>query len=441
MHAVVVTLAVSLTPRWDAPRPDYTKLYAGLPLVDNAEHVLLFEATPETGTYSHGPVIERYDGAFHVEWNNSPFNEDGDGMRLLYSSSVDGRIWSEPVDIFPSMPASEFSTPGVGPSKIHHHAVPFVNLNGRLYAVSCVQRHGGYEIYPVPKQSLNYTLLRRVIHPAALYPVCPQPDPPSWCKGTMRWSRPAFGPMFWATDQVPLGMENVTENFGVRVSSEAVLNVDERADFELFRDQHRAREMSTNSCRGGACANTTGEQTVYSVPDSSLDVLLYRGTGGAVPAGWPGDQSCKNVSECVLLSSFRDTANVSAVWSPRVPTTIPDLGSNLNAGVSPNGAVFLVWNGVPRPHVNDTACDRLTPLRNPLTLALSSDGVSFDKAYALYNNTRPKRFCGSAKSFGPSYPKACAVTGQGPALDGIWTVYSINKEDVGVTFAPKASLV
>ena len=123
-----------------------------------------------------------------------------------------------------------------------------------------------------------------------------------------------------------------------------------------------------------------------------------------------------------------------------MPTTIPDLGSNLNAGTLADGQVFLVWNGVPRPHVNDTACDRPTPLRNPLTLALSLDGVRFDKAFALLNSTRPKRYCGSAKSFGPSYPKAREVSGEGESLDGLWTVYSINKEDVGVTFAPRASL-
>ena len=57
-----------------------------------------------------------------------------------------------------------------------------------------------------------------------------------------------------------------------------------------------------------------------------------------------------------------------------------------------------------------------------------------------YNCTTPKRFCGSAKPFGPSYPQAREVVGEGAGLDGLWTVYSINKEDVGVTFAPIASL-
>ena len=76
-----------------------------------------------------------------------------------------------------------------------------------------------------------------------------------------------------------------------------------------------------------------------------------------------------------------------------------------------------------------------------LTLALSSDGgTDFGAAFALYNSTVPKRFCGSAKPYGPSYPQARQVAGAGIALDGLWTVYSINKEDIGVTFAPNASV-
>lgn len=147
-----------------------------------------------------------------------------------------------------------------------------------------------------------------------------------------------------------------------------------------------------------------GEQTVYHVNNSSVDVILYRGSGGSLPNGWPGDQGCADASKCVLLSSSRNTTDAASLWSPIAPTTIPDLGSNLNAGNLADGRIFLVWNGVPRPHVNDSACSaRPTALRNPLTLALASDGGEvFDTVYALFNSTVPKRFCGSAKPFGPS---------------------------------------
>ena len=33
-------------------------------------------------------------------------------------------------------------------------------------------------------------------------------------------------------------------------------------------------------------------------------------------------------------------------------------------------------------------------------------------------------------------PQAREVVGEGVDLDGLWTAYSIHKEDIGVTFAP-----
>ena len=164
-----------------------------------------------------------------------------------------------------------------------------------------------------------------------------------------------------------------------------------------------------------------------------------------MPHGWPGDQSCANSTKCVLTSSSRNSSSDSSSrWTyPPVPTRIPDIGSNLNAGTLSDGRVFLVWNGVPRPSANDTACTGRVnvPVRNPLTLALSTDGgIQFDKVFALYNSTLSKNFCGSAKPFGPSYPQARQVTGQGMALDGLWVAYSINKESIGITFASNSSL-
>lgn len=124
----------------------------------------------------------RHDGYFHVSWNNSPYNEDQDGQRSMYSSSADGRTWSEPIDIFPSMPASRFGcttaksadadadadewSPPFCYDKIHQHSMPYATLNGRLYAVSTIRRHQeGAFFYPQPADDLNATLLRRVLYP------------------------------------------------------------------------------------------------------------------------------------------------------------------------------------------------------------------------------------------------------------------------------------
>ena len=53
---------------------------------------------------------------------------------------------------------------------------------------------------------------------------------------------------------------------------------------------------------------------------------------------------------------------------------------------------------------------------------------------------KPGASKGSAKPFGPSYPQAVSVN-EGGSVDGLWTVYSINKEDIGVTFVPRKELI
>ena len=53
-------------------------------------------------------------------------------------------------------------------------------------------------------------------------------------------------------------------------------------------------------------------------------------------------------------------------WSAVFNTTIPNDSSNLNAGLLPDSAgVFLVSNAAP------------APIRDPLTIALSKDGLDF----------------------------------------------------------------
>lgn len=68
----VASPSPAVVPRYTATQPDRNKPVAGLPLLEGAEHIVIFNATPGTGTYNHAAQIERRDGVFHVVWNNSP---------------------------------------------------------------------------------------------------------------------------------------------------------------------------------------------------------------------------------------------------------------------------------------------------------------------------------------------------------------------------------
>eukprot|EP01052_Picozoa_sp_SAG31_P001478 SAG31_NODE_49_length_30599_cov_15.615016_38_plen_336_part_00 len=288
---------------------------------------------------------------------------------------------------------------------------------------------------------LQPAVLRQVLYPARLSPggcslVAPSPVCPV---SAQRWSRPVFGPLTWATAVVPVGFENISAALGIRTASSAVLSPAERADLALFSDVGSAKKFASNACRGGPCGSSYAEQSVYHMYNSSVDVILYRGAGMLHENC---NQSDGKWADCVLLAASRDTSEARNLWSNTTRTNIPDAGSNLNAGSLSDGRIFLTWNGVRRIRVLDAdpACytyKGAMPNRNPLTLAISSDGgFRFDKAFALVNITRPKRFCGREKCLGASYPQTREVQREGTALDGLWTVYSVNKEDIQVTFVP-----
>ena len=146
-----------------------------------------------------------------------------------------------------------------------------------------VGRHGPPgEFFPTPADSLNRTLLRRVLAPARLTPGgCRPGDPRAAPHGgacpidSMRWMDAAFGPLWWATDLVPAGYKNASSAFGIRPSSPSLLSPEEAADFALFRDPLRAKLYSPDACRNGHCAEPDeGEQTVYALNGSLTDGAL-----------------------------------------------------------------------------------------------------------------------------------------------------------------------
>ena len=101
-----------------------------------------------------------------------------------------------------------------------------------------------------------------------------------------------------------------------------------------------------------------------------------------------------------------------------MPTNFLDSTARFSAGNLPNGTAFVI---------NNPGAKRNPRIRNPLTLALSSDGITFDRGFIIRGGPTSMRFEGIHKLDGWQYPSA--VTWQGY----LYIVYSINKEDVGVT--------
>jgi hypothetical protein len=88
-------------PTWDTTvaDPTLTDPFEGLtPL--RAEHKTVFYANNDTfGGYNHGAIIARNNGTFFVSWYNGVMDESA-ANRVLYATSVDGDVWSEPAILF-----------------------------------------------------------------------------------------------------------------------------------------------------------------------------------------------------------------------------------------------------------------------------------------------------------------------------------------------------
>ena len=113
-----------------------------------------------------------------------------------------------------------------------------------------------------------------------------------------------------------------------------------------------------------------------------------------------------------------NTQDIPCNWSTAVPTTIPDSHTRTHVGALPDGRTYLLGT-----QVSNTS---LRHKRDPLTLSLSADGVSFNQAWALRYGAPDKRYEGSHKDYGFAYPSAI-VDRKNKMLK---IAYSINKEDI-----------
>jgi hypothetical protein len=137
-------------------------------------------------------------------------------------------------------------------------------------------------------------------------------------------------------------------------------------------------------------------------------------------------------------------------WSPPVVTNIPNDESNLNTGTLPDGSVYLLHNPLFRPKpggardsalTDDTLRTDTLRLRDPLTVAISTDGKNFSHVLAVMtctnlsaSSTCSQRLDGTGKNPGPSYPQGIALSAadvSGSRLrPGLYVVATNNKEDV-----------
>jgi len=153
--------------------------------------------------------------------------------------------------------------------------------------------------------------------------------------------------------------------------------------------------------RDAADAHQLSERTIYRASDGK----------------WIALSRDESMSHCLYCSTSSDGKQ----WSPPKPTNIPDATSKCVAGILPGGTYYLIGNQF--LHERQAASTRHC-LRDPLTIALSSDGYEFTAAYPVRYGCPRRRYKGRGKGTGFQYPSATIANGK------LWIVYSVNKEDI-----------
>eukprot|EP01043_Picozoa_sp_COSAG02_P041669 COSAG02_NODE_3474_length_6681_cov_29.310696_6_plen_465_part_00 len=329
-----------------------------LPVVPNTGAVKIYNATRETGVYSHGPMISFYGGYFLASWKNGMLSEDTPGQRVLwsYASEADPLSYSTPEVLLPNVSNGEPCLPNskmpyppnphyLSPSCAHLFAEPTAILNGRAYLAASLRQFCLWPLDPL-NEGGKYLLLRQVI------PTSP----------------PTLGPAFWAKDP-GAGFSETNKRLGIRTLAQ--MPQETRTDISALLLGARPCPKNATKCefcedgcqdlREAALGNAPCkladpggpwiERTHWRVPGTQEDVLVYRAEGQ------------------VLCFSQRSGGN-RGNWSAPSSTRLTDIHSNMNAGTLPDGRIYLLHN----PILGKTE-------RDPLVLSLSTDGFNFDQAF------------------------------------------------------------
>lgn len=370
---------------WFCPLPQAGQSAMGFPLVRGAEHVEIYHATVETGAYSHHARLVKHGRRFWAMWSNHPKGEDAPGQRVLYASSDDGLRWSPWAELFaPPGPVGEATGTGLASA-----AGGWLQLGDRLFARATVWDNLGFENadrseHAAQPDREHPFLVRQTYAPIAREILA---------DGTL-------GPLF-----------NLGRNAAPNFAGEAIAADDPRVAETVRRLQ---ATLPRRRPPQGVDSNRLCEPVYYRAKDGRTVCLLRD----------------DNYSHRMYVSVSDD----GETFPTAVPTDIPDTPSLTCTVELDDGTVLLIGNQS-SPAFDDA--DKVKHhRRDPLTIAVSADGYRFEKVMALRADA-PELRIPNVRGRGPGYQYPDALVDDGM----LYVLYSIGKEDVGLTRVPLAEVV
>lgn len=300
--------------------------FASLPKIPSEHNVISdVRSKGKDGGVNQHNYLAHHDGRFWAMWSDGPGIEDRVGQRVKYATSSDGLHWSEPAFLTPEPPGSGPGSPRYGTrSKDGWRWISrgFWKRNGELLALCALDEAAGFFGPGLELRAFRWTGAGGSWEDAGLV-----------AKDAINNFPPG---------ELPTGdwlMSRRTHDYkskGVQF---------------LIGGKKSLDDWESRPVLGTSSELSAEEPLWWPLPDDRL-VALFRDNRGSK----------------YLYRSF--SADGGSTWSTPARTNFPDATSKLHGFRLSDGRYILVSNSNPKK-------------RDPLTLALSEDGLSFDRLFYL----------------------------------------------------------
>ena len=358
-------------------------------------------------TYNHQPMMAYWNGKFYMHYLTDPRHEHEAPGKTMLQTSVDGYVWSEPVELFPEYPVPE------GWTKEGKDFPPAHNLKAVMH-----QRVGWY-LYKV--ESLKFKVESSRLLATGNYGIClTMKDDPNDGNGIGRVVREikkdgTFGPIYFVYYNHGFSQRNTvfpyyktSKDKGFVAAVDAML-ADPMQRMQWVEEADRNDQLIP-------LAKPYKAFSGYTLPDGRK-VALWKHAVTSISADGGNTwrlEGAPNALKCERAPGFVNSN--AKIWGQRLS----------------DGTYATVYNP--------------SEYRWPLAISLSEDGLDYTTLNLVHGDVTPLRHGGQYKSYGPQYVRGLEnadatfnvqrSTFNVQLPQDLWVTYSNNKEDLWVSRIP-----